>query len=118
MTPHHRLVLVAAIVLWALTSGPLVAQTPPGQSPQVFRGTVTLVPADVRGLDRTGPPVTDLPQADFTVLENGVPQPIRHFSTQSFTAVAPAAAAAKPAPRQAPADTIAVQNRRVFLIVL
>jgi VWFA-related protein len=104
----------------------LAAQTPPPQAPQTpppaFRGGTTLVPVDVRVLDRNGKPVTDLTQNDFTVLENGARQQIRHFSTQTFDDLlrtAPrgdgvgAARAAGPAPGVVPA-----QDHRVFLILL
>jgi VWFA-related protein len=91
------------------------AQTP--QSPQVFRGATTLVPVDIRVLDRDGKPVTDLRQSDFTLLENGVPQAIRHFSTQGLTAET-AAAAGSLVPRAGEADAISPQHRRIFLLVL
>ena len=58
------------------------AQTPPTPGPQVFRAGTTLIPLDVRILDKKGRPVTDLVQSDFTVYENNVPQQIRHFSSQ------------------------------------
>jgi VWFA-related protein len=97
---------------------------------QTFRATTDLVPVDVRVLDRNGAPVTDLTQADFTVLENGVPQTVRHFSTRRLTPETPGAASATAAAAATPALTtgraaaavaapgIAPQNRRVFLIVL
>lgn len=91
------------------------AQTP--QSPQVFRGATTLVPVDIRVLDRDGKPVTDLTQSDFTLLENGVPQAIRHFSTQGLTAETSAAGGSL-APPAAEAEAISPQHRRIFLLVL
>ena len=87
--------LAAATSLWA-QNPPAAPQTPP-----VFRGSTTLIPVDVRVIDRDGKPVTDLRQSDFTVAEEGVRQDIRHFSTHAFTA-----------------DDLTPQNRRVFLIVL
>ncbi len=112
--------LGAAMFLW-LVSVPAApeaqsTQTLP-QSPQVFRGTATLVPVDVRVLDRSGKPVIDLTQQDFTVLENGVPQAIRHFSAQALTARAAGPSDVLKARLIQTAD-IAVQDRRVFLIVL
>ncbi|MEX2662867.1 MAG: hypothetical protein WD227_13130 [Vicinamibacterales bacterium] len=52
----------------------------------MFRGRVALVPVDVRVLDRQGRPVADLRQADFTILEDGVPQTIGHFAVQEHRA--------------------------------
>jgi VWFA-related protein len=49
--------------------------------PQRFRARVVLVPLDVRVLDRDNQPIVDLGPADFTILEDGVPQEIVHFST-------------------------------------
>jgi hypothetical protein len=51
------------------------------------------------------------------VLENGVPQAIRHFSTQALTARAAGPSDVLKAQLIQTAD-IAVQDRRVFLIVL
>jgi hypothetical protein len=70
-----------------------VAQSSTGQvranEPQVFRGSTTLVPIDVRVLDRSGKAVTDLSLGDFTVTENGVRQEVRLFATQAFAAASP-----------------------------
>ena len=51
------------------------------QFPQIphFRAGVTLVPIEVRVLDREGNPVPGLTQADFTVREDRRPQEIAHF---------------------------------------
>jgi VWFA-related protein len=104
--------LPVAIVLAAAM---LTAQTTPQQRP-VFRTGVVSVPIDVRVLDRDGKAVTDLTAADFTILENGVPQEIRYFAAQPLTASAPEAGVA---PRRfAEPATLAPQNRRLFLIVL
>lgn len=92
-------------------------QQPPQRPPASFRSRITMVPVDVRVLDRNGKPITDLTQADFTVTENGAPQDIRHFSTQALVAETPAPGAA-PALRTAAGPDIAAQNKRVFLIML
>jgi VWFA-related protein len=114
-----------AFVVWLCAAGlsalglAVAAQTPPA-SPQaqapIFRGRTTVVPIDVRVVDKNGKPVTDLKAEDFTVLENGVPQKVEFFFTQ---ALAPAAGDAAPVrPTTAPAQTLAPANRRLFLIVL
>jgi VWFA-related protein len=91
----------------------------PQQAPPIIRSQITLVPIDVRVIGRDGAPVTDLTADDFTILEDGVPQPIRHFSLQTFTPdPAAAAVSEQPAFRRSLDDETRVQNRRVFLILL
>ena len=85
------------------------------------------MPVDVRVIDtKTGKPVTDLGQQDFTVFENGVRQEIRLFALQRFDGdreePAPAAVA-QPAPGAPAAKTsgplaFTPQTSRVFLFVL
>jgi VWFA-related protein len=91
-----------------------------------FRAGVTLVPVDVRVVDRSGKPVIDLEAEDFTIVEDGVPQQIRHFSKQAFTQsldpdrkTAAGSVDDTPAPlNSAAVPAIAPQTSRVFLIVL
>ena len=71
---------------------------------------------DVRVVDREGKPVTDLKQEDFTVLDGGMFQPIRHFSRQELQPVDTAPGAA-PAFRKPTASAIEPQPNRIFLIV-
>src|SRR3990172_2585800 len=87
------------------------------QQRPTFRTGVTLVPLDVRVLDSHGRPVTDLTAADFTVLEDGVPQPIAHFSTHSLTS-ATSVVAARPARRETPGLETEPSDRRIFVIVI
>jgi VWFA-related protein len=116
--------VVGLTAVGVLASALVAAQTP--ASPPVFRAAANLVPVDVRVVDRNGKPVTDLTQADFTVLENGVPQALRHFATQRFTPETPGAGTTTPgalttgraAAAAAESMGITPQNRRVFLIVL
>lgn len=113
----------AAVVCVTLGSGfPIVGQTgapaaPPPQNPPTFRSGVNVVPLDVRVLDRDGKPVTDLTQQDFTVLENGVIQPLRHFSTHDL-GPRQTEVGAKPAFRTRGASPLQAQTNRVFLIVM
>jgi VWFA-related protein len=89
----------------------------PSRVPGTFRSAVTLVPLDVRVLDREGRPVNGLKQEDFVVFEEDVPQRIGHFSHQMLTAE-PSAADATLRLRQAPGSALEPQRHRVFLIVL
>ena len=102
------------------------AKEGPRAQQEVFRAGVTMVPIDVRAVDRSGKPVTDLTPSDFTILEDGVSQPLAHFSTQAFTpsgpverrfTLEPVAAAAVPAAPSTQAS-IPPQTSRVYLIVL
>jgi VWFA-related protein len=105
-------VLAAAL----LSSAVALAQQPP-QAPDPIRVRIAMVPVDVRIVDRQGNPVTDLKQEDFTLLEDGVPQPIRHFSTQALAAD-PAARDTELLRRRAPGADVTAANRRVFLVML
>jgi VWFA-related protein len=109
---------VVAIVVSAVFPAAQAPPPSPAQESPVFRGGTTLVPVDVRVLDRDGNPVTDLQQSDFTVLENGVRQNIRHFSTHQFSSEAPFTTGPMAARATRSDDDIDPQNRRIFLIVL
>src|SRR6188472_1566237 len=75
-----RLTALAVVCVVALF-GLMVAaqQAPPAQVP-VFRGSVDIVHLDVSVLDKNRVPVRGLTQADFTVLEDGKPQPVVAFT--------------------------------------
>lgn len=111
-----RCLLAAAIVFpFALTLG--AQQPPPSQVPGTIRTRITLVPIDVRVVDRDGKPITDLKTEDFTVIEDNVAQTISHFSVQALTVEPPAGA--EPLPfRRAVTAALEPQNRRVFLLLL
>ena len=117
----QTLVLLTLLAGLAIAAGPDLSartgqQQPQPQKPPVFRGGVTLVPVDVRVVDSAGKPVTDLKAEDFTIVEDGVKQEIRHFALQTFAATPPP-----------PKDGLALreeplsfdpQTNRIFLIVL
>jgi len=92
----------------------IVQQTP--RTP-VFRGRTTVVPIDVRVLDKNGKPVTDLKAEDFTITENKVTQKVEYFSANALAAGNPEADAVV-RPMNAPAAGLAPANRRLFLILL
>jgi VWFA-related protein len=95
-------------------------QAPPPQTGQapVFRAGVTLVPLDVRVVDKNGTPVTDLAAADFTILEDGVPQRLGHFSTHAYTAEPASTSIGRPRRASDAMELGGADNRRTFLIVL
>jgi VWFA-related protein len=86
------------------------------QQVPVFRSAITLVPIDVRVVDKSGRPITDLKQEEFTVTEDDVKQEIRHLSLQTFAPAEPAPGAKL----QLKEDAISFepQSNRIFLIVL
>jgi VWFA-related protein len=99
----------------ALAVAATMAQQP--QVPGTFRSTATLVPVDVRVIDRDGRPITDLEQKDFTIFEDGVAQPIRQFAAYTIVAGTP-----EPLARITPATAARIEpapaRHRTFLIVL
>jgi len=103
-----------AIVAGAQQAAQQPAQQPP---PPTFRTGVIMVPVDVRVLDREGKPVTDLKQEDFTILEDGAPQDLRHFSARGLVPM-PVPAESKPAVRTRRSSPLQEQSARIFLIVL
>lgn len=102
--------LVSACVL--TTGAP--QQVAHAQTP-VFRTGITVVPLDVRVVDRKGNSVNDLTRGDFVVLEDGVPQEITHFERHVLTPGTPG-----PVPTRSTAAPFAleIQNRRIFYIEL
>ena len=76
MNGHRPSPRSIALILAALTSA-MVPSASPGQNPPAnqqppaFKSGVTIVPLDVRVLDKDGRPITDLRQEEFRILENG-----------------------------------------------
>ena len=73
------LVVGCATVVLGLNVMATARQTPAAQTP-VFRAAIDLVHLDVSVLDKDRRPIRGLTAADFTVLEDGKPQPIVAFS--------------------------------------
>jgi VWFA-related protein len=107
------IVCAAALAMASASAG----QNPPrDQQPSPFKSGVTMVPLDVRVVDKDGRPITDLKQEEFRILENGVPQTIAHFIAQALVADQPQPAL-RASTKAEPFDPTP-QNRRIFLIVL
>jgi VWFA-related protein len=105
--------LCALLVLAALL-GAAPQQRPPAAT---FRSRISVVPVDVRVIDADGKPIAGLRAEDFTILEDGKPQEVRHFSEYQLTAEQPEPGAA-PAIRGAPGAEVAPPKQRVFLFVM
>jgi VWFA-related protein len=111
MSGRFLVIGIAVLTVGAVFAAPRGPQVP------VFRAGAILVPIDLRVLDRSGRPVTDLKTDELEVFEDGVPQEIKHFSVQSLAADA-SDNAGRPTRRQPLSPAIAPQSHRVFLIVM
>ncbi len=80
--------LVTSLALALCVASSINAQQDPNDTPslQVY-SRLTVV--DVTALDANGDPVTGLKQSDFTILEDGKPQPIRNFEEVGVRPVMP-----------------------------
>jgi VWFA-related protein len=107
--------LVPAIIV-GLAMGAHARQPPPQQAPS-FRSRVTVIPVDVRVVDRDGRTVKGLTPDDFVLTEDGTPQKIVQFAFQELSAQ-PAQVGDPLVFRKPLGESIAPQGRRIFLIVL
>lgn len=120
------ILVVAGLAAGTLdASGPAARRLPDpagsGQQAAVqrpaFGSSTVLVPVVIRVIDnKTGKPVTDLQQEDFTVLQDGLPQPIRHFERHTYSPDAAPAPGARPLIRESALDVVP-QNGRIILLV-
>ena len=99
------------LLLFVLVGFPTAHAAP--QAPAVAP-SLSLVPVNVYVLDRAGKPVADLKQSDFTVLEDGLPQPIQSFAAQALAADA-SSPDATPSVRKG--LTLSPQRGRLFVIL-
>src|SRR4029078_5660189 len=90
----------------------------PKQPQLAYRTRTTLVPIDVRVLDKDGKPVTDLTQKDFIVFEDGLRQEIRTFSAQALMPAPATGAGGNATLTREPEGDLKPQTRRIFLVVL
>jgi len=107
---------VQAGIVGALAIGLAIAVAA-AQKPQdhpVFHTSTTAAVVDVIVRDRTGKPVQDLGEADFEVLEDGVPQ--RIISFESHMPEAPSAGPGGPAMAQPAGASIAPTQSLVALV--
>ena len=77
--PLLRVIVVAAVVIAAVDLVRARQAQPAGQTP-TFRVRTDLVQLDVSVLDEKGLPVRGLSAEDFTILEDGAPQPVAAFA--------------------------------------
>jgi VWFA-related protein len=120
-------VVTGALVLGVVLSGQTPPQSPPQTpaaapqtAPSPFRLATDLVRLDVSVLDKSRRPVRGLTPADFTILENGKPQPVAAFSAVDLPEEAPAVTGA-PWMRDVALDirdNSDAQQRRLFIIAI
>lgn len=82
----------------------LASEQQPGRT---FRTATSIVPVDVRVIDSEGRPVTNLTAADFTIVEDGAPQTIRHFSARDLATLSSADATSTVVPASVPPNDAA-----------
>jgi VWFA-related protein len=104
--------VLALLVVMVLVGFPVAHARP--QAPPAAPA-LDLVPVNVHVLDKNGKPVTDLKQSDFTVLEDGVPQQIGHFSVETLASGA-ASPDARPVLRKG--ISLIPQDHRTFVLFL
>jgi VWFA-related protein len=107
-------VRVSTALIGAAAAAALAA---PQQQPPVFRGGVDVIQVDVAVLDSQRRPVGNLTAGDFTILEDGKPQPIVSF--QELTAPDPDGSLV-PWMREVAPDvtTNSADGRRIFVLLL
>jgi VWFA-related protein len=98
MKTYGKAALLGGVIAGGLAIGlaisPATAQKP--EDRPVFHTSTTAAVVDVIVRDRTGKPVRDLAEADFEILEDGVPQ--RIISFESHVSEAPSAGPGEPDP--------------------
>jgi VWFA-related protein len=111
-----RILALPLAILLTVTSVPLPAQQPPAnvhpdaaaQADPIFKSSSNLVVFDVTVRDKSGKEVQNLKKEDFTLLEDGKPQPISVFELQKLSSEAPApatvAVTAAPSPKTVKAE--------------
>jgi VWFA-related protein len=111
--PIFKVLALSAAALAATAA--LSAQQPAQEPKAPFRSATTLVPIDVRVIDRSGKPITGLSQSDFIVTENGIRQTISTFSAAAMTASSPSVPLLRAVGRT---ESLEPQQARVFLLLM
>jgi VWFA-related protein len=117
--------VTVGLIAWpaAAQPGPTVEAPRPGQAQSdrpAYRGGVELIQLDVSVLDRKRQPVTGLSASDFTVLENGVPRPVRAFTSIQLPARPPRGEAVLPGapPPDVITNQVGQQEGRLVIILM
>jgi VWFA-related protein len=113
-----RMRRLASFILLLVSQAWLAAQDP--AVPPAFKTVVELVQIDVSVLDGQRQPVRGLTAADFTVLEDGQPRPIRVFETVQLPARASTAGAVWEAASSSAVATnqVGMQDGRLVFILM
>ena len=116
--PVSRVALVVVSGVVCIAAMPQSAQLPPASPPQAaFKTGVDIVQLDVSVFDKDRRPIKGLTAADFTILENGTPQPVVAVVPVDVPGPVVATAAWQ---REAPLDVVsnAGDTRRLMTIVM
>ena len=104
--------LFTSLAVWSRPESPAPTQAP------IFKSKVEVVQLDVSVLDKHRQPVRGLTQKDFTILEDGKPQPIVGFATFDVdNAEAPATGWMRDV-RAGCGDESIYKESRLFVIVM
>ena len=117
--------LTSAVLIAALTAGPLLAQqkTPTGEMPKLVENIdIRVIGVDVVVTDRKGNAVTGLTKDDFRIFENGQEKPISNFYEIDGKVAKPAVAAvpvpgAPTAPAPPKEEIGELLKRRIILYI-
>jgi VWFA-related protein len=110
-------VVLIAASLAAQTPAPSPAARPSTPPPVTFAVEVGYVEVDAIVTDRNDQPVRDLKREDFTVLEDGKPQPIDLFTQIDIPYERPEPAGPPPVPLDVKTNAVPFEGR-VYVIVL
>jgi VWFA-related protein len=117
-----RQAVAIGCVVVGVSGGLVAADRPIGAASaqaQTFRTRIDLARVDVTVVEtRTGRPINDLTQADFSISEDGVRQTITAFAKQAIVAEPAADMPTEATARTVQSGPLAPKSRRVFLLVL
>ena len=116
--------VTSAVLIAALTAGPLLAQQKAqAEMPKLVENIdVRVIGVDVVVTDRKGNPVTGLTQDDFRIFENGLEKPISNFYEIDGKVAKPAVAVvpvpgAPPVPAPTKEEVSELLKRRIILYI-
>jgi VWFA-related protein len=94
-----------------------LAAAPPERPPLTFAAQAEIILVDVVVLDRDGKPVRGLAREDFTVLEDGRPQPVVGFEARDLGGAPGGTPAAATAPSPADPGGAVARGRTIALVI-
>ena len=111
------LLLLLGLPALALSQAAAPPQEKVAEKPPAFPAGIELVTVDVVAVDKSGHAVAGLRRADFTVLEDGVPQAVSSFQALALPPSPPGPSAPATRPRVSTNQGPDAQQGRTFLIL-